>query len=144
MSIFKIGRLAMKIAGRDAGRKCAVVEMIDDNFVLVDGDVRRKRVNLKHLEPLEKTIDIKDGASHADVKAAFEKLGLHVWDKKSKKPAERPKRQKKKKEAPAKVEKKAEKKVDVAPVEEKPLAEEPKAEETEKPVEAPVTEEKKE
>ena len=115
MSLFEVGRLAMKIAGRDAGRKCVVVETIDDNFVTVDGDVRRKRVNIKHLEPLTETVDIKDKASHDEVKKAFEKLGLPVWNKKSKKTTERPKKVRKKKEKkveekPAKKEKKAEKK----------------------------------
>ncbi len=115
MSLFEVGRLAMKIAGRDAGRKCVVVETIDTNFVTVDGDVRRKKVNIKHLEPLADVLEIKDKASHDEVKKVFEKLGLPVWDKKSKKPTERTKKVRKKKEKkvedkPAKKEKKAEKK----------------------------------
>ena len=95
MSIFAVGRLCIKIAGRDSNRQCVVVEQIDDRFVVVDGNVRRKKVNVKHLEPLSKTVEIKDKASHEDVKKAFDKLGLPVWEKKSKKPAERPKKQKK-------------------------------------------------
>lgn len=61
MSIFDTGRLCMKIAGRDAGRTCVVVEPIDNTFVLVDGDVRRKKVNVKHLEPLPEMISIAKG-----------------------------------------------------------------------------------
>ncbi len=49
MSIFSVGRMCVKIAGRDAGRKCVVVEQLDDVFVLVDGNVRRKKVNVKQL-----------------------------------------------------------------------------------------------
>ena len=101
MSLFNVGRLAVKIAGRDAGRKCVVVEQIDDNYVVVDGNVRRKKVNIKHLEPLAETIELKDKASHEEVKKTFESLGIPVWEKKSKKPAERPKKQKKIKEKPA-------------------------------------------
>ena len=133
MSLLDVGRLAVKIAGRDAGRKCVVVEQIDNNFVLVDGNVRRKKVNVKHLEPLDKTVELKSGASHSDVKSAFEKLGFAVWDKKSKKPAERPRKQKKKKEAPVeKKEKKVAKKEEKVEVKETPVEEAPKED---KPVE---------
>ncbi len=108
MSIFEVGRLCVKIAGRDAGRTCVVVEAVGNGYVIVDGDVRRKKVNIKHLEPLDKTVSIKSKASSADVKKAFEKEGLSVWETKPKKFAERPKRMKAKKEAPV-VEKKQKK-----------------------------------
>jgi large subunit ribosomal protein L14e len=113
MNIYENGRLCFKLAGRDAGRKCVIVETVDDKFVVIDGNVRRKKVNIKHLEPLAETVDIKDKASRDDVKAAFKKLGLEVWDKKSKKTAEKPRKVRKKKEKPVEekpVKKKAEKK----------------------------------
>lgn len=100
MSLFEVGRLCVKIAGRDSGSKCVVVEEISANYVLVDGNVRRKKVNVKHLEPLAEMIDLKAKASHETVKSAFEKLNLPVWDKKSKKVAARPRKQKKKSEQP--------------------------------------------
>lgn len=37
----EIGRVCIKIAGRDAGMKCVVVEQLDNNFVLIDGQTRR-------------------------------------------------------------------------------------------------------
>lgn len=89
MSIFDTGRLCMKIAGRDAGRTCVVVEPIDNTFVLVDGDVRRKKVNVKHLEPLPEMILIAKGAAHEEVAAEFKKLGLKVWETKPKQRAAR-------------------------------------------------------
>ena len=162
MNIFNVGRLAMKIAGRDAGRKCVVVEVLDDHFVIVDGNVRRKKVNIRHLEPFNDTVEIKDKASHEDVKAAFEKLGLSVWERKSKKTTERPKKQKKKKDKPVKEkkvkkseEKSAEKKAEVKAEskETKPseksvedvVAAEVSEQKEEAPVEEkPVSEEKKE
>ena len=148
MSIFNVGRLCVKLAGRDAGRKCVVVEQVDKTFVVVDGDVRRKKVNMKHLEPLTEVVDLKDKSSHEDVTSAFKNLGLTVWEKKSKQVAERPKKQKVKKVKPvkavskkeAKVEK-VEEKVKVAeevtkPVEDKAeVAKEVKAEEVVKSVE---------
>jgi len=90
MSIFEVGRICVKLAGRDAGRKCVVVEQLDNTFVVVDGDVRRKKVNVKHLEPTEETIAVKNNATHEVVKAAFEKQGWKVWDTKSKTVAQRP------------------------------------------------------
>jgi large subunit ribosomal protein L14e len=113
MSLYNIGRVCVKLAGRDAGNKCVIVEVIDDNYVMIDGATRRKSVNVKHLEPLVQIIEIKEKASHEDVKSAFDKLGIAVWDKKSKKPAERPRQVRKvkgkKSGAKAKVEVKAEK-----------------------------------
>ena len=125
MSIFEVGRLCVKLAGRDAGRTCVVVEAAASGFVVVDGDVRRKKVNIKHLEPLEQTLDLKAKAVHADVKKAFEKLGLPVWETKPKKAAARQKKHRVKKEKKetvkeAKVSKKkakAEAKTEEAPLE---------------------------
>ena len=51
MSIFSVGRVCVKIAGRDAGRKCVVVQQVNDHYVVVDGNTRRKKVNINHLEP---------------------------------------------------------------------------------------------
>lgn len=89
MSIFEVGRLCMKIAGRDAGRTCVVVEPLDKTFVLVDGDVRRKKVNVKHLEPLPQLVELGPGASHEEVSREFKKLGLPVWETKAKQRANR-------------------------------------------------------
>src|SRR3989344_3520904 len=54
--IFETGRVVMKIAGRDSGKTAVIVNKIDDNYVLIDGDVRRKKCNISHLEPTEKTL----------------------------------------------------------------------------------------
>ena len=105
MSLFEVGRLCVKIAGRDAGRTCVVVEDLGKGYVLVDGDVRRRKVNVQHLEPMDKTVELKAKTGHAEVKKAFEKLGLAVWETKAKKAAERPKKQKVKKEKSVKEEK---------------------------------------
>ena len=89
MSIFDVGRLCMKIAGRDAGRTCVVVEKLDNIFVLVDGDTRRRKVNLKHLEPLPEMMELGSGASHEVVSREFKKLGLPGWETKPKQRAAR-------------------------------------------------------
>ncbi|MFC1691574.1 50S ribosomal protein L14e [Nanoarchaeota archaeon] len=71
--MFEIGRLCKKIAGRDARRKCLIVDMIDENYALVDGNVRRRKCNLTHLEPLPQVIKIKKGASHDEVEKVLQK-----------------------------------------------------------------------
>ena len=72
----EIGRLCVKLAGRDAGRAGLIVELMDKNFVVVDGNTRRKRVNIDHLELLSQKADIKQGASHEEVIKALEGLGV--------------------------------------------------------------------
>ena len=103
MSIFSVGRLCLKIAGRDAGRHCVVVEEMDSRFVLVDGNVRRKKVNTVHLEPLADVVQIKSGASHEDVKNLFSGQGWPVWETKAKKVAAKPIHQRKAKKVAVKV-----------------------------------------
>lgn len=94
MSIFEVGRLCVKIAGRDAGNRCVIIEKMDDHFVVVDGATRRRKVNINHLEPLQDLITIKANASHEEVGKQFEKLGLAVWNTKPKPAVTRPTRHK--------------------------------------------------
>jgi large subunit ribosomal protein L14e len=121
--MIEVGRLCIKIAGRDSRKKCVVVDIVDDNFVMIDGDVRRKRCNIKHLEPLDNVIKIRKGASHDVVVKEFKALGIEIKEKKSKEKKERPKRVRKKKEKKPeeKVEKKPKKAVkkEAKPKEEK-------------------------
>jgi large subunit ribosomal protein L14e len=49
----------MKVAGRDAGKLCVVTEKIDKHFVKVDGFTRPRKVNVKHLEPTGKRVELK-------------------------------------------------------------------------------------
>jgi len=79
--VFDVGRICVKTAGREAGRKCVVVDIVDENFVVVTGPksltgVKRRRVNVKHLEPLQHKIVINKGATDEEVIAALEKAGL--------------------------------------------------------------------
>jgi large subunit ribosomal protein L14e len=76
--MLKVGRLCVKTAGRDAMEYCVIVEEIDKNFVLIDGNVRRKKVNKIHLEPLNIILDIKKGDSSEKVIEAFKKTDIEV------------------------------------------------------------------
>jgi large subunit ribosomal protein L14e len=89
--MFDVGRVCVKIAGRDAGEKCVIVEVLDDTYVLVDGMTRRRKCNKLHLEPTSKTLDIKAKASHDDVAKAFKELGLEVKTTKPKAKTVKPK-----------------------------------------------------
>ncbi len=93
--MIEIGRLCVKIAGRDSRRKCVIVDVIDNNFVLVDGDVRRRKCNIDHLELLDEVIEIAKKASHEDIISAFKKLKFPVWSTKPKDKTVKPQKQRK-------------------------------------------------
>jgi large subunit ribosomal protein L14e len=82
--MFGIGRVCVKIAGRDAGLKCVVVDVLDGSFVLIDGQTRRRKCNMVHLEPLAQKISIEKGASHEHVVAALKDAGIEVVERKTK------------------------------------------------------------
>ena len=60
MPAIEVGRICVKISGREAGEKCVIVEIIDDKFVeIVGSKIKNRRCNIKHLEPVEQVIEIK-------------------------------------------------------------------------------------
>jgi len=74
-----VGRVCVKLAGREAGKKCVIVDIVDRNFVLIDSPgVRRRRCNLRHLEPTDMRIDIKKGASITEIKKALKKAKISL------------------------------------------------------------------
>ena len=93
--MIEIGRLCVKLAGRDAGLKCVVVDILDDKFVLIDGETRRRKCNILHIEPLKDVIKIKTKASHEEIKKEFESLGLKARETKPKQKTERPRKKRK-------------------------------------------------
>jgi len=90
--MIEIGRICIKTAGRDAGLKCVVVDILDNKFVLIDGETRRRKCNILHLEPIKEIIKIKKNVSHEDIKKEFEKLGLKVRETKPKPKTKKPKK----------------------------------------------------
>jgi large subunit ribosomal protein L14e len=76
----EIGRICVKIAGRESGKKCVIVDFINKNFVLITGPkevtgVKRRRVNIDHLEPTPDKIEIERGASDEVIIEALKKMG---------------------------------------------------------------------
>lgn len=81
MPAIDIGRICIKIRGREAGRRCVIVDIIDRNYALVTGPknitgVRRRRVNINHLKLTEDMVKIRRGASDEEVYKAIVEAGL--------------------------------------------------------------------
>jgi large subunit ribosomal protein L14e len=81
--MFDVGRICMKVAGREAGRVCVVVSKEKDKeFVVVTGPkivtkVRRRKCNVRHLEPTPVFIKIGENATDSEVMKAYEKDGIY-------------------------------------------------------------------
>ncbi|MEM3699557.1 MAG: 50S ribosomal protein L14e [Candidatus Bathyarchaeia archaeon] len=80
MPAIEVGRICVKLSGREAGRKCVIVDIIDKSFVLITGPknltgVKRRRANINHIEPLQEKIAIKRGASDEEVTEALKAAG---------------------------------------------------------------------
>jgi large subunit ribosomal protein L14e len=78
MASFEVGRVCVKLSGRETGKKCVIVDVVDKNFVLITGPksvtgVRRRRTNVDHLEPTAELIELKKGAEDDDVEKALTK-----------------------------------------------------------------------
>jgi len=80
MATFEVGRVVVKTTGREAAQKAVIVDFIDQNFVLITGaemsKIKRRRGNMKHLEPTSHVLSIKRGAKDADIRSVAEKAGL--------------------------------------------------------------------
>jgi len=157
-----IGRICLKTAGREAGSYCIIIKKIDDKFVMITGpraatNVRRRKCNIAHLEPLPEKLKIKENADDSEILTVFDKEKLfeklkiikpsaerikQIESMKAEKQKKKEEREKKEAEKKAKEKKaKEEKKKEPKKEEKKP---EPKKEESkkEKPKEEPKKEEK--
>ena len=77
MPAIEVGRVCVKVAGRESGKKCVIVDVMDKSFVVVTGPkkvtgVKRRRVNINHVAPTEDTVQIKRGASDEEVTQILE------------------------------------------------------------------------
>jgi large subunit ribosomal protein L14e len=77
--MFEIGRICMKVAGREAGKYCVVVaKEKDKEFLLITGPkaathVRRRKCNCHHLEATPYKVEIAENASDEEIMKAYEK-----------------------------------------------------------------------
>ncbi len=95
--MMEIGRICMKTAGRERGKVCVIVDILDENFVLIDGNVRRRRCNIDHLEPTPKKLDINKGARTETILKALKEAGYEIepWKLRKKEKAKEPKKKEK-------------------------------------------------
>ena len=88
MAVIEVGRIVVKTRGREAGRKAVVVEIVDNNFVIVTGPksvtgVKRRKVNINHIEPTDKKVDIPKGADDKTVEDKLKAENLIDYMKQS-------------------------------------------------------------
>lgn len=80
MPAIEVGRICIKQAGRETGKKCVIIDVMDKSFVLVTGPrkvtgVKRRRVNINHIAPLQEKIAVTRGASDEEVTSILETAG---------------------------------------------------------------------
>ena len=80
MPAIEVGRICVKQAGRENGKKCVIIDVMDKSFVLVTGPkkvtgVKRRRVNINHVMPLTEKVELKRGASDDEVAQVLEAAG---------------------------------------------------------------------
>jgi large subunit ribosomal protein L14e len=80
MPAIEVGRICVKLAGRETGRKCVIIDAMDKSFVLITGPkkvtgVKRRRVNINHVKPLQDKIEIPRGASDEEVNTTLQAAG---------------------------------------------------------------------
>lgn len=80
MPAIEVGKICVKTLGREAGKKCVIVEVVDQNFVLITGpkaitSVKRRRANVNHVKPTNEMIEIKKGATDEEITEALKAAG---------------------------------------------------------------------
>ena len=88
----EVGRICVKILGREAGKKCVIVDIVDKNFVLITGPktvsgIKRRRANITHLEPTSEKLEMKRGATDEEIAEALKTAGKLEEMAKAVKPA---------------------------------------------------------
>ena len=83
--MMEVGRVCVKTAGRESGSIVVVVKKLEDGFVMIDGNVKRRKCNIAHLEPTEKILKIKDDETTLNVYKAMEADKIKVIKRKPKK-----------------------------------------------------------
>lgn len=86
MASLELGRVCLKIAGREAGGYCVVIKPAgtskqEKSFVTVTGPklltgVKRRKANIAHLKATENKLEVAEDASDEQVIAAYDKAGL--------------------------------------------------------------------
>ena len=81
MTAIQVGRIVVKTNGREAGKKGVIIDLINQNYVLLTGpktvtSIRRRKCNIRHIEPTDKMVTIKRDSTDEEVVAAIESASL--------------------------------------------------------------------
>lgn len=82
--LFEIGTVTVITQGRRTGKKAVVVDIIDENYVLLTGPeslsgVKRRRMNVKHLMPLDLNLDIERGVGDETILETIKERDLEEF-----------------------------------------------------------------
>jgi large subunit ribosomal protein L14e len=61
MPAIQVGRVCIKLKGRDSGEKVVVTKVIDDSFVMIRSPARKKgdrKCAVMHLEPTDTIVSV--------------------------------------------------------------------------------------
>jgi large subunit ribosomal protein L14e len=80
LTAIEVGTICVKTFGREAGKKCVIVDVIDKNYILITGPksvnkVKRRKSNVNHVEPTQEKIEIKRGATDEEIIEALKSAG---------------------------------------------------------------------
>jgi len=90
MAVLEVGRVCLKIAGREAGKYAVVIKPAgkgkgkeEKSFVFVTGPklltgVKRRKCNIDHLKATEYKLELAENATDEQVIAGYEKAGLII------------------------------------------------------------------
>lgn len=61
MAAIQVGRVCIKLKGKDAGEKVIVTKIVDENYVMIKSNSRKnkeRKCSILHLEPTETIVTV--------------------------------------------------------------------------------------
>ena len=81
--MFSIGKVVVKVAGRDAGKTGIITEVIDERYVMIAGETRKRKCNIKHLELTGQQITLSGNVNdESAIITALQKIDSSIMKKK--------------------------------------------------------------
>ena len=64
MKLIERGSVCIKTSGREAGERAVVLEVVDENFAVIEGPkIRKRKCNIAHLFPTGEKISVSKNVS---------------------------------------------------------------------------------
>jgi len=74
--IMSIGRVCVKVKGRDSGNYCVVVDKSGYSVVIEGKNIKRSKCNVRHLEPLPFVLEVQRNTEREVLLKEMSKIGL--------------------------------------------------------------------